>query len=98
MGSQTPADNGVRIDDALRLRAEECARASGVSISEVVRNALEDYLATRGSRDVQPNRERSLSEIADSIAATVPADEWAKLPADLAKNSEYYRYGYPRED
>ncbi len=99
MGPESTGENGVQIDDALRQRAEECARACGVPISEVVREALEEYLAAHASKvGPSPSPRTSLAETADLIAARVPPSEWAQVPADLGKNFEHYRYGYPRED
>ena len=100
MGTQGSGKNGVQLDDALKHRVEECAHANGVSTAQLVQGALEAYLATHASNGghAAPGPNRPLFEVADSIAATVPADAWAQLPVDLAKNFEHYRYGYPRED
>ncbi len=34
-------------------------------------------------------------QLALEISASVPDDEWAKIPTDLAKNLDYYLYGSP---
>jgi hypothetical protein len=36
-------------------------------------------------------------EIAEEIAASVPDEEWDKLPRDLSKNLDHYLYGKPKE-
>jgi len=36
-------------------------------------------------------------EAALEISAGVPEEEWAKIPADLAKNLHHYLYGAPKE-
>lgn len=92
--------NSLPIDDGLKQRIEACARANGVTPAHLIREAVEEYLSAHdsngGQSTIQPHRR--LADIADSIAATVPSDEWAKLPSDLAKNFEHYRHGCPRED
>ncbi len=91
--------NPLQLDDSLKRKVEACAQANGVTPDQVIRQAVEEYLsvheANGGKSATAPRR---LADIADSIAATVPAEEWAKLPPDLAKNFEHYRYDYPRED
>lgn len=42
--------------------------------------------------------ETPIWEIAEEIAAKVPADAWAKVPADLAKNLKHYLYGAPKRE
>jgi len=32
------------------------------------------------------------------IGASVPMEEWEKVPADLSKNLDHYLYGAPREE
>jgi hypothetical protein len=36
-------------------------------------------------------------EVALEIGASVPEEEWAKVPTDLAKNLHHYFYGAPKE-
>jgi hypothetical protein len=36
-------------------------------------------------------------EVALEIGASVPEEEWAKLPSDLAKNLHHYLHGAPKE-
>lgn len=33
-----------------------------------------------------------------AIGASVPDEEWAKVPADLSKNLDHYLYGAPKEE
>lgn len=95
-----PPQNTVHLDDALKSRVDECARVMGLTPDTIVQEALEEYLAAHGRNGGQatPKPRRGLAEVADSIAWSVPNQEWAKLPTDLAKNFEHHRYGYPRED
>lgn len=50
--------------------------------------------APEGSEE--PKGTRSLEEKIAEIVATVPEDEWAKLPADLGDHLDHYIYGTPR--
>jgi hypothetical protein len=52
---------------------------------------------------VEPAGERSYDEtarpiweIAEEIGASVPAEEWAKVPQDGAANLDHYLYGHPK--
>ena len=40
---------------------------------------------------VEPDN-RPIEDVLAEIAAEVPADEWANLPADLTSNLDYYLY------
>lgn len=42
--------------------------------------------------------ERSLEEKIAEIVATVPEEEWAKLPTDLGDHLDHYIYGTPRRE
>lgn len=37
-------------------------------------------------------------QIALEIGASVPDEEWAKLPSDLARNLDHYLYGAPKDE
>ncbi len=41
---------------------------------------------------------RILFEEIAKITASVPEEEWAKLPSDLSINRRHYRYGWPKEE
>ena len=38
----------------------------------------------------------SIVDIVSRVSETVPDSEWAKLPADLAKNIDHYLYGHKK--
>jgi hypothetical protein len=38
---------------------------------------------------------RELWELADEIAASIPDEDWEKVPVDLARNLDHYLYGDP---
>lgn len=96
MATQLP-DNKVELDETLKRRIDELAQTNGVSPAEIVREAVEEFAAKRnGGHAVAPSD--SIWDLAARVTASVPDEEWDKLPTDLAKNFEHYRYGYPRED
>jgi hypothetical protein len=45
-----------------------------------------------------PKDTRSLEEKIAAIWADVPAEEWAKLPADFSDQRDHYVYGGPKKD
>lgn len=56
------------------------------------------YLSIQGAGAVSYDKTaKPIWEIAKEIAATVPDEEWGKLPSDLSKNLDHYLYGKPKE-
>lgn len=96
MAAQVPA-NGIQLDESLTRRIDDLARSTGRAPIDIVREAVEEF-AARHNGEQNAGDSAGLWDIAAQITATVPEAEWAKLPTDLAKNFEHYRYGYPRED
>ena len=45
----------------------------------------------------KPSDYRPIEEEIREIFKDVPAEEWAKLPTDLAKNHDHYLYGTPKK-
>jgi hypothetical protein len=45
--------------------------------------------------DIPGNRLALIEKIA-AIMASVPSEEWEKLPTDLAVNHDHYLYGMPK--
>ncbi len=41
--------------------------------------------------------ERPVWEIAEELAATVPAEKWTRIPPDLARHHKHYLYGAPKK-
>jgi len=41
---------------------------------------------------------RPIWEVALEIGASVPDEEWARVPGDLAKNLDHYLYGAPKHE
>jgi bifunctional DNA-binding transcriptional regulator/antitoxin component of YhaV-PrlF toxin-antitoxin module len=44
-----------------------------------------------------PEGHRPVWEIVEEISASVPREEWEKLPRDLALNHDRYLYGAPKK-
>lgn len=58
-GQTTP--RAVRVPDAVWDRAQAVAEANGETVSEVVRRALREYIATDGRRTMRSARRSSSS-------------------------------------
>lgn len=98
----------LTLPDSLKSFVEAQAKKEGFgSAAEYVRAVIEQVRAqhptqSNGTEANQPSvplldaepatLERKLAE----IAAKVPAEEWAKLPKDLAENLDHYLYGAPK--
>ena len=78
----------------LRLRGRaEVARTGRIKrIASVESLAVEPAEAARPVSSAKP-----IWEIAAEIGASVPDEEWAKVPRDAAKNLDHYLYGAPKE-
>ncbi len=92
-----PAENTIQLDDALKRRIDELAKTSGASPTEIVREAVEEFAARRKNGKSVSDSD-GIWEIARRISASVPDEEWDKIPRDLSKNFDHYHYGHPRED
>ena len=94
----------ISIGDDLRAFLEDQARKHGFStegeyVEAVLREAQERETAHPESAESN-GRARFASpwEIAAAISASVPDEEWAKVPPDLSKNVDHYLYGVQQED
>jgi hypothetical protein len=79
------------------LKSIESGDFERVSIEDLV--ALLNDLNLRVAVTVSPGAHadgRSLLEKIATITANVPAEEWEKLPTDLAANHDHYLYGAPK--
>jgi hypothetical protein len=96
----SPAQEAL-ITGALREHASRRLHLRGRG--ELQRNGKLKRVVSVKELHVKPAREkrfdknaRPIWEIAEEIAATVPAAEWEKLPTDLAANYKHYLYGAPK--
>ena len=91
-----------RVTEALRDHASRRLRLKGSA--ELAPGGKIKRVATVESLAVEPmERAKSGSsakpiwEVALEIGASVPAEEWAKIPTDLAQNLHHYLYGAAKE-
>lgn len=91
------------ITEALREHATRRLRLKGRA--EVARTGRIKRLASVESLAVEPveiaKRAPSPKPIWEAIAelgASIPEEEWAKVPRDASKNLHHYLYGAPKED
>jgi len=91
---------GVSEDDLARLRA---ARLGPFSIDLLIdilnrfRQRVGVYVAPALASHARDGR-RSIWEKIAGITASVPAEEWERLPSDLAQNLDHYLYGAKKSD
>jgi len=71
----------VRVPQALTVRLRDCSRAKGTTESELVREALENYLGHSGG-------ERSAYDLAEEAGIIGPARNG---PRDLSTNKRYLK-------
>ena len=97
-------DQEVIITDALRDHESQRIRVKGRAefsspegkIKRIL--SVEDIiLQPAGEPEYDPTA-RPIWEIAAEISASVPDEEWEKVPTDLSKNFDHYLYGAPKED
>jgi len=91
-----------RVTEALRDHASRRLRLKGSA--ELAPGGKIKRVASVESLAVEPvEGDKSVSsakpiwEVALEIGASVPDEEWAKIPTDLAKNLHHYLYGAPKE-
>ncbi len=78
---------------ALRARA----LSQGVSVEQLVQRIVDRILEQPETVAAPPAKRRISQRIAE-IMADVPAEEFAKLPRDGARQADHYIYGLPKRD
>jgi hypothetical protein len=81
----------VVLPDNLKAQAMKTAQAKGISFGELVREAIENFLATTGEDASQRSRRQSVVAMLQ-FAETAPPG-----PADLSERFDDYLYGTPSE-
>ena len=61
-------------------------------------NSLEGHAERAGGEEAFDATAKPIWDVAAEIAASVPDEEWAKVPADLSANLDHYLYGAPKEE
>ena len=89
------------ITEALREHTSRWLRLKGTA--EVARTGRIKRVASVESLAIEPaetprpgSSSKPIWEVALEIGASVPEEEWAKVPTDLAKNLHHYLYGAPK--
>jgi hypothetical protein len=80
-----PARHGQGSPGAMREAADE--------LDEAVERAMDRRQA---DATPAPARRKRIWEVAEDLRRSVPAEEWAKLPADGAEQHDHYIYGTPK--
>jgi plasmid stability protein len=78
---------------ALKARA----LSQGVSVEQLVQRIVDRILEQPETVAAPPAKRRISQRIAE-IMADVPAEEFAKLPRDGARQVDHYIYGLPKRD
>ena len=97
-------DQEALITDALRGHASRRLRLRGRAeftspkgkIKRIV--SMDEATVRRAGEAPYNPTERPIWEIAVELGASLPDDEWAKVPRDLSKNLDHYLYGAPKDE
>ncbi len=92
-----------RITEALRDHTSRRLRLTGrgevAPSGKIKRIASVDALTVESTVARQPVAgAKPIWEVALEIGASVPEEEWAKIPTDLSKNLHHYLYGAPKQE
>jgi hypothetical protein len=77
------------------IQLEHPELPKGAEVEVVITISEEEMARPKPERD--PSAPSIWEKIA-AISASVPIEEWEKLPRDLAKNFDHYHYGAPKEE
>ncbi len=92
-----------RITEALRDHTSRRLRLKGraevAPTGKIKRIASVESLTVESAVALQPVAgAKPIWEVALEIGASVPEEEWAKIPTDLSKNLHHYLYGAPKQE
>ncbi len=92
-----------RITEALRDHTSRRLRLTGrgevAPSGKIKRIASVESLTVESAVARQPVAgAKPIWEVALEIGASVPEEEWAKIPTDLSKNLHHYLYGAPKQE
>jgi predicted XRE-type DNA-binding protein len=84
---------------AINVSAIRSGDLAQISIDDLVAflNDLDQQVAVTVSPAL-PRHGRSLLEKIAAITASIPRQDWEKLPVDLAVNHDHYLHGAPKRD
>lgn len=83
---------GVRLSAEQRNWVKQQAEVTQHTESDVVRSLIEEAMHGAGTGSAK----HSIVDIFADIAASVPAEVWEALPADLNDQLDHYVYGTPK--
>lgn len=87
----------VREHATRRLRLK--GRAEVARTGKIKRVASVESLAVEPAESAEPvPSAKPLWEAIVELGASIPEEEWAKAPTDLARNLHHYLYGAPKEE
>lgn len=87
----------LREHTSLRLRLK--GKAEVVRTGKIKRVASVESIAVEPAEIARPvPAVKPIWEVALELGASVPQEEWAKVPTDLARNLHHYLYGAPKEN
>jgi len=87
----------LELSDNKEAALKAKARTQGVSAEQFVQRIVDRELEQPESLAASPAKRRISERIAE-IMADVPAEEFAKLPKDGARQVDHYVYGLPKRD
>jgi hypothetical protein len=102
-GKFTPEQESI-ITEALREHSSRRLRVKGQAefmaasgkIKRIV-SLAEIAIQNVGDVPYDPSARPIWEEVME-LGASIPDEEWAKVPTDLAKNLDHYLYGSPKEE
>ena len=87
----------LELTDHKEATLQERARAHGVSAEQFVQQIVDRELDRQEAPATGAPKRRISQRIAE-IMADVPAEEFARLPKDGARQVDHYVYGLPKRD
>lgn len=87
----------IELSDPVYERVVQEAGARLVTPSQYAREAIEQRIPAHSDAPAATNGNAApLWQIAEELAAAVPASEWEGVPTNAAMNLDHYLYGAPK--
>ena len=81
----------------VEAKLEQKAALLGVTVPDLIMKMVEDT-AAKEAEPRKPYGAAAALQLAEEIHATIPEEEWSKLPPDWATNPDKYRFGYAKDE
>ena len=75
----------------LETKLEAEAKQRGVTLNEYALQKLTETIEIPTDQEIHP-----LIRLSEKIHASMPEEEWTKLPPDYATNYKHHLHGYPK--